>query len=74
MEQDISRYLGKEISLEEAISRDLVKYDRFSRMNSADKKETVKIMLKVKGLLKTLDFLSQTKLDLSEEFLESVSK
>lgn len=73
-EEEVSRYLGKEISLEEAISKGLVKYDRFSRMHSSDKTETVKTMLKVKGILETLDFLSTTQLNLSREFLESVSK
>ena len=73
-EEEVSKYLGIEISLEEAISRGLVKYDRFSRMSSSDKADTVKTMLKVKGILETLDFLSQTKLDLSKEFLQSTFK
>lgn len=73
-EEEVSRYLGKEISLEEAISRGLVKYDRFSRMNSSDKTETVKTMLKVKGIIETLDFLSTTKLNLSENFLKDITK
>ena len=41
-------------------------------MSSSDKKVTVKTMLEVKGLSETLDFLSETKLNFSENFLESI--
>ena len=43
-------------------------------MSSSDKAMTIKTMLEVKGISKTLDFLANTNLNLSKEFLESVSK
>ena len=73
-EDDVKNHFKKEISLKEAISMNLIFHTRFSRMSADDKKEVVKTMLEVKGLLETLDFLSQTKLDLSKEFLESTLK
>ena len=71
-EDDVLKYFKREITLKEAVSLNLISYFRFSRMGKADKVDTIKTMLEVKGLLETLDFLSQTELGLSKEYLESI--
>lgn len=69
---EVLKYFKREITLKEAVSLNLVSYSRFTRMGKADKVDTIKMMLEVKGLLETLDFLSQTELGLSKEYLESI--
>lgn len=71
-EEQVTAYFKESISLEEAVSRNLIKCLRFRRMGSSDKTDTIKTMLKVKGLLETLNFLCETKLNLSNEDLKSL--
>lgn len=66
-------YFRGTISLEDAVSRNLIKHDRFKRMGNVDKVNTVKAMLKLKGLPETLNFLAQTDLNLCIDDICSLS-
>lgn len=70
---DEMAYFKGKISFETAISRNLIKHDRFKRMGNIDKTNTVKTMIRLKGLPETLNFLAQADLGLCINEIWSLS-
>ena len=68
----VKNFFKEEITIEEALQRNLISYDRFQHMDDCDKETTLKLMLKLKGIAKTLNFLSQDSLHLSEKELMAI--
>lgn len=64
----------KKITLEKAVKKGLITFERFMLMNSYDKTETIKIMLKGKGIISTLNFIADAKLDISEKEIKDILK
>ncbi|MCX8074649.1 MAG: hypothetical protein N2749_03580 [Clostridia bacterium] len=62
----------KEISLEEALEKNLITFERFSRMNPEDKKECIVIVINLFGISKALDFMCNCTLDFSEDEIKNI--